>query len=332
MADLLDSALSADFRIRDVGKVFALARAEETPLSSMIKKGPKPKSSLFEFPFKTRHAPSDNAISDGVDVADGEVINNEANKHMIQARVQKSRVVIGVSDIAEELGNEYAVNGTLVADNLADGFVLARENLEVTLLKAGDSIPYASSSVPNRTRGLTSWIRSANPGSPDLPVPAAALTPAGNILTGQAAATDITETEVNAIMQSIATQARKNGTWDVFVSPSFKAVFTGWARTGVQSATALPLRRWTADMKDGTMSLNISVYESDFGKLRLHTHFSLPSGVHALFVDMTALELRPVRNATMKALEYRGGGHRRFIEYIQGLEVSNPTVHGKITT
>lgn len=332
MADLLDNAIDPLFRIRDVSELFALARAEENPFSSMAKKGAKPKSSLFEFPWKRRHTPSDNAVSDGVDVQDAEVINNESNKFMIQARVQKGRVVIGVTDIANELGEEYAVQGTLLADNVADGLILARENLEVTCLKAGDSIPYASSSVPNRTRGLTSWIRSANPGSPDLPIPTAALTPGANILTGKAAATDITEDDVRGIMLSIASTQRRSGTWDVFVTPAFKAVFSGWARTGIQSATTLPLRRFNTDMKDKTISLDIQVYESDFGKLRLHTHFSLPAGVHALFVDMGSVELRPVRNPMMKPLEYRGGGYRRMIEYITGLQCSNPQSHGKVTT
>ena len=332
MADLLDNNISATFRIRDVSNLFALARAEENPFSSMAALGPAPKSSLYEFPFKKRHTPSDNAIADGVDVQDVEVINNEANKAMIQARVQKGRVVVGVSDLAEELGNEYAVNGTLLADNVADGLVLARENLEVTMLKAGDSFAYVDAANPHKLRGMASWIRSANPATPDLPIPTMALTPPGNIITGKAAATDITEDEVRSIMQSITSNCRRNGVWDMFCTPAFKSVISGWARTGVQSATALPLRRFNADQKDKTMTLDIQIYESDFGKLRLHTHFSLPAGVHALIVDMPGVKRRNKRNPMLTPLDYRGGGHRRMIEYIVGLEVSNPQSHGKITT
>lgn len=331
MPQLLDSEISSTFRIRDVSNSFALARAEENPFSSMIARGPKPKSSLYEFPFKRRHAPSDNAIADGLDVAESEVINNELNKHMLQARTQKGRVVVGVSDMAEELGNEYAVSGGLLADNVADGLVLARENLEVTLLKEGDSTPYVSSASPMRMRGVSGWIRTANPGgSPDLPIPNEALVPAASALV-IASAANITEDNIRSIMQSIATTARRTGTWDVFVSPTLKAVFSGWARTGVASTTSAPLRRFNFDGKDTVMKLDIQTYESDFGKLRLHTHFSLPANVHCLIVDMSAVKLRPVRPPTLKPLEYRGGGHRRMIEYIYGLEVSNPQAHGKIT-
>ena len=330
MPDLIDHTISSTFRIRDVSNSFALARAEENPFASMAPRGPKPKSSLYEFPFKQRHTATDNAIADGVDVANGEVINNESNKHMLQGRVQKSRVVVGVSDMAEELGEEYAVSGGLLADNVSDGLVLARENLEVTLLKNNDSSPYVDDTNPMKMRGLAHWIR--NTAQAELPVPSAARTPVGNLALSKAAATDVKEDDVRLIMESIATTARRTGSWDVFVSPKMKAVISGWARTGEASASIAPLRRFNANQKDTTMTLNIQVYESDFGKLRLHVHYNLPSGVHALIVDMSQVKLRAVRPPTLKPLEYRGGGHRRMIEYIYGLEVSNPQAHGRITS
>jgi hypothetical protein len=216
-----------------------------------------------------------------------------------------------------------------LADNVADGLVLARENLEVTMLKDADSQPYSSTTVPMKMRGLAHWIRAA--AQAELPVPSAARTPATNLLLGTAV-TAVNEDSVRTIMQSIATTARRTGNWDVFVSPAFKAIISNWSRTGDATALLAPLRRFNANSKDSTMTLNIQVYESDFGKLRLHVHYSLPAGVHALIVDMSQVKLRAVRPPTLKPLEYRGGGHRRMIEYIYGLEVSNPQAHGRITT
>lgn len=332
MAVLLDRDKSATFRRRDVSQSFTLARAEENPASTMIKKGKKPKASLYEWGFKTRHTPSDNAVEDGLDVQDAEFLNNEANKAMLQGRIQKGRVAIGVSDIAEELADEHMVGDSMLADNRADAIVLCRENLEVTILKNGDSQPNSAGN-PHKLRGLANWIRSANPGgSPDLPVPASALTPAGNILTGKATASLVTEDEFRAIMQSIATTCRQKGIWDVFVSPAMAAVITNWQRTGDVTATTAPLRRFTAAQGSDTIQFSVRFYESDFGKLRFHTHFSLPAGVHALVVDMSSLSLRPVRPPNIKELEYRGGGRKEIMEYIYGLEVTNPQSHGKITT
>lgn len=332
MADAYDRDVVSPFRVKDVNTSFTYARAEENPFSSMVRKGKPPVSSLFEWKYKSRHTPSDNAVADGVDVADSEVINSQGLKAMLQGRYQKARVVVGVTDVANELGNEYAQDGTLLAETVADGIILSRENLEVTCLKNTDSQANSDNSTPGKLRGLTNWIRSSNPGTPDLAVPSAALCPTASIVTGKTAATNVTEDDVRGVMKSISSSARRNGTWDVFVTPDMKSVFSGWARTGDASTTTAPLRRFNANASDGTLTLNIQIYESDFGKLRLHTHFSLPSGVHALFVDMESCALRPVRNAMVKPLEYRGGGYRRFIEYITGLEVSNPRMMGKITT
>jgi len=241
MADAYDRDVVSPFRVKDVNTSFTMARAEENPFSSMVKKGKPPVSSLYEGKYKSRHAPSDNAVADGVDVADADVINSQALKAMLQGRYQKARVVVGVTDVANELGNEYAQDGTLLAETVADGIVLSRENLEVTCLKAGDSQANTDNSTPGKLRGLVGWIRSANPGSPDLPVPAAALCPAANIVTGKAAAANVTEDDVRGVMKSIATTARRTGTWDVFVTPDMKAVFSGWARTGDASTTTAPL-------------------------------------------------------------------------------------------
>lgn len=340
MAAVLDHDISSTFRIRDVSRSFTVARAVENPVSTMLRKGPKPKSTLFEWPFKTRHVPSDEGIGDGQDVAAGDIINNEANKSMLQGRVQKAWVPYGVGDIAQEFVEEYGVPD-LMADNAEDAMILAREKLEVMVLKNSDSRPGTGSTAATSslTRGLTHWIRSANPGgSPDLPIPTAALTPAGNIVTGKAAASDVVEDDFRGVMQSVATAARKvNFSWDVFCSPAMKQVFSNWTRTATvnqatTAATVVPLRSFNANQADSKITLNVLLYESDFGLLRLHPHFSLPTGVHALVVDMDNVRLRPGRLPRSFDLPYQGGSKRSVIDFIYGLEVANPQCHGKITT
>lgn len=317
-----------------------MARALETPFSTMVRKGPKPKSTLFEWPFKVRHTPSDEGIGDGQDVAAGDIINNESNKAMLQGRIQKSWVPYGVGDIAAEFVEEYGVPD-LVADNAEDALNLAKEKMELMFIKNSDSRAGTGSTAgtSSLTRGLTHWIRSANPGgSPDLPVPTIALAPAGNIVSGKAAATDVVEDDFRGVMQAVATAARKtNFNWDVFLTPAMKVVFSNWTRTAtVNQATAastvVPLRSFNGQQSDSKITLNVLLYESDFGLLRLHPHFSLPSGVHALVVDMEHVAARPGRKPRSFELPYSGGSIRKVIDFIYGLEVSNPTCHGKITT
>lgn len=332
MAMLTDVDISSIQRERDVSRAFTMARAEENSFTTMARKGPRPRSTLYEWPFKTRFTPTDNAVTDGVDVVNADFINNESNKSMLQGRLQKGRVAIAVSDMAQEFGVEYAAPD-LLADNMMDGIILARENLETTCLKATDSNamndPVAG--TPARMRGMASWIRTAN--GVDLPVPAAALCPAGNIIAGIPDPTGvITDTNFNAIMQSIVTAAFAKGTWDVYVTPTMMAVIDGYSNMGTISGSTVPLRRFNKDMADDTITMQVRFYQTSFGKLRFHLHYALPTGVHALIVQMDHVALRPGYPVRTRELPYLGGGNKRIIEYVMGLDVTNPRSCGKITT
>lgn len=338
MPILTDDQISQVQRIRDVSHAFTYTRAEFYPVSTMIRKGPKPKSSLYEMPFKQRFTPTDSAIADNQDVTAADFINNESNKAMLQGRVQKGRVAIGVGDIAQEVGEEYAASD-LLADNMSDGMIQARENTELTILKDGDSCA-ANDPVfgpAMHLRGIANWIRSANPGgSPDLPIPTIALCPATSIVSVATSLSgninNVTDTVFNQIMQSIATAAFMKGVWDVFVTPAMMAVIDGYTNVAQVSNTTVPLRRFNKDMGDTTISMEVRFYQTSFGRIRFHLHYSLPDGVYALIVQMEHWALRPGYPIRTRELPYLGGSYRRIIEYINGLDTTNPRSNGKITT
>jgi hypothetical protein len=271
---------------------------------------------------------------------------------MVQGRLQKGRVAISISDLADEFGEEYAATN-LMADNMADAIVAARENLEVTCLKGpvigaadGDSQPYGGPYIPAGgiftvgpalTRGIGSWIRSANPaGTPDLPINALALTPSGNIISGVASASTLTDVDLNTIMQSIATAARMKGTWDVFLSPAATQTIDALTRaqqiTTVSGNQNVPLRRFNNDMANGTITMEVRMFATSFGKMRFHTHYSLPSNVHCYIVMMDSAVLRPGYAPRTREIPYLGGGYKRIVEYVYGHMTTNPRSHGKITT
>lgn len=333
MAAILDSNVQFQLRGRDVATSFTLARQIETPVSTMIKKGAKPKSTLYEWLYRTPLTPEDSAVADGQDVADGDIGNNEDKKTMLQGRVQKGWVGYGVGDVAQEFVDEFGVSNLLM-DNAEDAMNKAKENLELMILKNSDSRPEtgSTSGTAGKMRGLTAWIASSSPA--DLPIPSMALTPSGNIVTGKSAASNVTEDDFRGVMQSVATTSRKTGfSWDVFLTPASKANFSNFTRhQTVTGSTQVSVRSFNAQQADKKLTLNITIYESDFGNLRLHTHFSLPSGVHALIADMSSIQLRPGRGPQTVDLPFNGGAVKKVINYIYGLQVDNPKNHGKITT
>ena len=332
MPALLDGGISATFRRRDISKSYTLASAVEASFSTMAPMGDTPSSTLIEWGFKTRFAPSDNAINDGEDVQASELINNGANKHMMYGRLQKGRVVIGIDDMAETFGNEYMTDGKLEADNVKDAIILARENGEVSHLKTGDSTPFVSGTSQRRLRGLANWCRSANPVGGDLDVPAAALTPAAQIIGSIASVSDMTQAQFLGIMASMVTAARGNKNLHVFTSAAGRIAISGWTQFAPTQAGKVAVHSWQNNPKEKTITLTVDRIVCDVGEFFLHTHHMLPAGVHVLFVDMSAVKKRPGRKPTLTRLEYRGGVRQTMVEYVLGLEVNNPRLLGKITT
>lgn len=336
MSSLNLPGVNAGLKIRDVSKAFLYARKEECSFFTMAPKGAAPESDLFEHLWKKRFTPSDLAVVDGVDVTDSDLTNNEGNKYYIQRRVQKGRVAIGVGDIANQVVREYGIPSNLLADNLMDGIVLARESIELTCLKDGDSQP-DDGTLPNKTRGMASDIRSANPGgSPDLPLPTAALTPAASIVSGITDITDVTqfnEAVFRAIMTSIAKTGYKKGSWDVFCTPdTMNALTAFFTQAASNSTTPVTLRRFVTDAEDqADIVFEVMSYRTPSGVVRFHQHYLLPSGVFALIVDMSMVKIRTKLAPITYDLPYLGGKRKKIIEYIFGLQDDNPQAHGKIT-
>ena len=335
MSALLLPGVDPDLKIRDVSKAFILARAEECSFFTMAPKGPAPESDLFEHLFKKRFTPTDSAVVDGADVVDADLTNNEANKFRIQRRIQKGRVAIGVGDIAQQVVKEYGVPTNLMSDNMADGMILARENMELTCLKDGDSVP-DNGTLANKTRGLTNDIRSANPGGGDLELPTATLTPAASIVTGISDITDtaqFNEAIFRAVMRSIAVTGYRKGSWDVFCSPDCLDAMTKFFTQAPSNSTSpVILRRFNQASTDENITFEVMTYQTPSGKVRFHQHYQLPAGVHALVVDMSMIKIRPKLAPVTYDLPYLGGKRKKIIEYIFGLQNENPQAHGKFTT
>jgi hypothetical protein len=330
---LTDADILSTQRVRDVSPMFTLTRAEFCPASTMMPKGPKPKSTLVEYPFKKPFTPTNNAVLDGVDVTSADLTNNEANKFMLANRCQKGRIAIGVSDLAMEFGEEYAAVD-LMADNMKDALQQARESLEIQTIDSQDSRAQGAGGPTNPAlmRGYASAIRSSNPANPDLPIPTDCLTPSASIRSGISDVTTLKDTDFNTIMQSIATAARMKGTWDVFVSPDLMAAIDGWTRLGEITSTTVPLRRFEAGQNAGEVVMEVRFYQTTFGRMRFHVHYTLPTGVHALIMNMEGKnKLRPGYPVRTKELPYLGGGYRRILEWVF-TEEYNPISGGKITT
>jgi len=337
MATALDTTYTSTQRVRDVRETFIQLIGMETPVLSRCNKAPKPMSSTPEWPVKTFASPVTTGILDGVDPDFSTVgENNFANKTMLLGRYQQSARYPSVSKVANLLAVQYAVKTDAMADNVKDKTMEHHIDLESILLSDNESVLQVSNSTASKTRSIARWVSLDDARFTDTATtPATAYrTPTASIIVSKAAASDVTEANIQTLTQSVATARKKatTGFWGV-CQPAMKSQFTSFTRTDLNgtSSSTFPVRRFNQESNQ-TISMNVTRYESDFGPIDLMVSFRLDSSIHFLMLDMDMVEIGYAQAPKYEELPFQGGIRRGMVDSIIVCEVLNPQAHGKIIT
>lgn len=334
MARAFDSDITSTRRVRDVKRTAIEKIAMKSPVFSSLKKGPKPKSSTPEWLVKTYA----DAVVTGVaekDVEAADFENNLDKTTHLKSRYHKRRRVPAVGDIAEESGVQYGVEGSLFKDNVKDKMKELYVDCEAVTLGDQEAVAGSGSTTASVTRGLSRWLSVHNDRFTDADTTPAAgnRIPAGSLLLNKAAPANITEDEIEGLLQSICETRKDDAESPVkgLCSPAMRRRFSSFTKLGDQTSSLLPLRRFT-NKKEGVIDVRVTKYESDFGTIDLMTHYRLPSGVHFIGADMDMLELGVLRAPRFKELEDRGAGPVGIVDVIFVLMCLNPQAHCKATS
>lgn len=321
---------------RNVSDIMLLLAAHKTPLFSLVKKGKgRPKNSVLEWPFETEATPVTTPVADSTDVAETDFENFEANYGMLAGRPHKTRVAIGVGEVAEATTEQYGGKGRLFAKTRARALRKLKTNLEAIMLGVQDSaIAVASNKTTYTTRGIGCWAGLTTI-TDSLTIAAAAQCPsASRVNLAAAAYSTLTEEQVRDVLQSIfdASNEEAEGMLGLCVS-AIKRRFADFMASGTTASSVQPLRRFNQEAGDATVMLRVDRYVGDFGDLNLRTHTSsfLPQsavsgaksvGMYVLDPDFLQVEI--VVPIAFKELEDRGGGPRGFCSTTFVNEVLNP--------
>ena len=213
-----------------------------------------------------------------------------------------------------------------------------------------------SSTTANKTRGLGEFV---NPGaSESTHIPSSYRTPAASYVGGYhngtawagtdtTAASALTESQVETVLQSIYEETGKTQTLTLLSGTNVKKRFKDFTQTQFGSdgttnvASASAIRSYNADLKDKRIISTVDVYEGDFGTLELvptlwnYYNFTGGSGDidttaavrakgTAYVIDWDLLELRFNQLPQVTELPDLGGGRRFAVDMIAGLCVKNP--------
>jgi hypothetical protein len=300
-----------------------------TPLATMLKKGTRPKNTLFDWQVDAYDTPNTNGVIDGEDVNSYD--NKAKNRQKLSGRVQKVRRPWKVSDMSEEVSDPAGVKSE-AANAIAKSLVELKRDMEVVIGSDNDS-QADNGSVPYLTRGLGRWIQ--NSAQTDLPVPSAFRTPTGSVDT--TAMASLTETILQNVLQSVYLQTGENKRYALVCGVDFKRAVTDMTKTqaGVSSTIASIRTYNQPDAKEAMIYSNVDMFVGDFGELELMPSVWLAFGTsnaptrRAYLLDISKLTLRPLRNPGSKRLADQGGGPRGYVDAIFALQVDNPLGHGK---
>jgi hypothetical protein len=227
-----------------------------------------------------------------------------------------------ISDIAG-IGKNKAF-----AHSVSKSLVELKRDIESAVCSDRDSQEQASTN-PYRTRGLGSWINAS--AQTDLPVPAAFRTPSGSINT--TATASLTESEVQAVLQSMYTVTGTMNSMMLVCGPELKRAMTNFTRFagGTDNKAGLSIRTFTQSAESKKIVASIDSFHGDFGVLDIVPSLFLAKDQaeasqlrrgYVLSSDM--LELRYGRRPRFQELEDMGGGKRALVDAIAALVCMNP--------
>lgn len=377
---------------RDLLNAITLVDAKECPLMAMIPKAGGVTNLNFEWPVDKELTADDNAAIDGHDLQHGFDSANAAEGdstgsdfgHVLDQyaimdnRVQWFRRAALVSKLTESATNlagvanqrAYAVRKQLLA---------LKRDMEVRLCaddipKTSDAVYYNANAVTgaynagNKTRALGKFI---DPYAAAADVPAGYKTPAASVLetdatkndfetilnaAGTTTSANLTEDQVNTVLQSVYEQTGKISTKTLLCGPNLKKRFKDFTAVTNSANSATVARSYNAPLADKKVISTVDVYEGDFGTIQLvptlwnafHTMASGTSGAKAhvwsgtvasgtnhnaganpnlsygYLLDMDLLELRFHQLPQVQPLPNQGAGERFAVDAIAGLCVKNP--------
>jgi len=311
----------------DLTDTLAILAPEETPVLSSASKQ-KANATFVEWTVDSLASPSTDGITEGADVSS--FTDKFASRARLGNYVQKFRRDFMVSDLQEAVDS---VGPAKVAQAEAKAIRELKRDVEATLLSDNER-QAETGALPYKLRGLKQWLASDNSD-----VPAEYETPSTSRSTSGA---DITETDFNAIIQSIYRENGEANNLTLIADTKLRqqladyARFVGQANNHGTPANMDGIRRVSTDMGSTTIKLSIEIYQSDFGTVSIvnmnpDTAPDTSAQDHGYLINPDYYGVHELIPMGSSRLPNMGGGERGFVDCALTLGVYAPQAHGIIT-
>ena len=311
----------------DLADVISIVDNKNCPVTSTARKGADISNpGVFSWQADEYKEPSFDGVLTNADVATFD--DASSTRALLSGRAMKMRRSIKVDDFTQISDIAGIGKNKSFAHAVSKSLVELKRDIESAVCSDRDSQEQASTN-PYRTRGLGSWIKSS--AQTDLPVPAAFRTPSGSINT--TATGSLTETEVQAVLQSMYTVTGTMNNMMLVCGPELKRAFTGFTRFagGTDNKAGLSIRTFTQSAESKKLVASIDSFHGDFGVLDIvPTLFNAKDQNEAsqlrrgYVLSPDQIEIRFGRRPRFQELEDMGGGKRALVDAIAALVCMNP--------
>ena len=311
----------------DLADVISIVDNKNCPVTSTARKGADISNpGVFSWQADEYKDPSFDGILTNADVSTFD--DASSTRALLSGRAMKFRRAIKTDDFTQISDIAGIGKNKAFAHSVSKSLVELKRDIESAVCSDRDSQEQASTN-PYRTRGLGSWINAS--AQTDLPVPAAFRTPSASINT--TATASLTETEVQAVLQSMYQVTGTMNNMMLVCGPELKRAFTGFTRFagGTDNKAGLSVRTFTQSAESKKIVSSIDSFHGDFGVLDIVPSLFLAKDQaeasqlrrgYVLSADM--IELRYGRRPRFQELEDMGGGKRALVDAIAALVCMNP--------
>jgi len=311
----------------DLADVISIVDNKNTPVTSTARKGADiTNPGVFSWQADEYKDPSFDGVLTNADVSTFD--DASSSRALLSGRAMKFRRSIKVDDYTQISDIAGIGKNKAFAHSVSKSLVELKRDIESAVCSDRDSQEQASTN-PYRTRGLGSWINAS--AQTDLPVAAAFRTPSASINT--TATGSLTETEVQAVLQSMYTVTGTMSSMMLVCGPELKRAFTNFTRFagGTTDKAGLSIRTFTQSAESKKIVASIDSFHGDFGVLDIVPSLFLAKEqasavqlARGYVMSPEMIELRYGRRPRFQELEDMGGGKRALVDAIAALVCMNP--------
>jgi hypothetical protein len=313
----------------DLRDVLTILEPEETPFTSMCKKGASPKSTYIEVMADTLRAVRKTGTPEGRDAGRGG--NKVLNRQRFGTNVHRVMDEFAVSDVQELIsknGGTAAIDDEY-ANSKAKAIRETKRDIEA-IACSDNEMQAGTDEADMQTRGIYKWL---SPTAQTVhPVPASFRPATAQVLSG---VTAVTEAQLNDVLIACKRAYGAKRTYQGLAGDTVIKTVDNFTR--VNSSTTNARYSVREDASDHEITMMVRIFESSHARLELMpTQFNKVDAagaddVYTMYIlNMELWEMQFLDALHAVDLPDQGGGPRGFVKAIFGLLCKHPKGNGMI--